>query len=138
MSKNELKLKQLEKEEKEANQQKWTAIILAGLVLIAIIATWVEQNQDAIRSFFQWVCIGVAILVVYLFFIGLNPLSKLSWKMYYQRVMRYKIQQLLERAGLPVDTPDEELPEHTRDTKVLIEGEYRSKIEKMNDRKFLY
>ena len=130
---DELKLKQLEREEKQREETKWTGVLLLALLLIAIVGTWVET---AIKNFLPGIIICLVILACYLFLIGLNPLSKLSWQRLYIRKRHYKIQHLLERNGLPVDTPDDELPEHIRDEKVLLEGGYRSKIEKMKDRKF--
>jgi len=108
------------------DQEAFGALLVLSLLVVGLV--WYFWKE--IWSVLFWVLIGLGILVIYLFLIGLNPLSKLSWKRYYLRKKHYKVKHLLERNGLPPDTPDEQLPEHIRQEKNIIEGDYNARIAK--------
>ena len=97
---------------------------------IFLFTVWLFWNEITSWRGWVWIFTGLGILVAYLFLIGLNPLSKLSWKRYYVRKKHYKVKRLLERNGLPPDTPEEQLPENIRQEKTIIEGEYNRRLGK--------
>jgi hypothetical protein len=81
---------------------------------------------------YRSVVIWIVVAVLGLLLLGVKPYSRLYWKRYFTRKQHREIMRLTK------GVPDEDLPEHIRREKVLIEGEYNQKIAKIDDKKFLF